>query len=176
MRCISLVAGLIAASFIGLPAHAAVVTSTYDYVALFSTGPFGVVVGSVTASFDPAVRGVVAVEAANTSLPGNYPTTGLLYSPNYIAFGNCNAVGCSSSSNNNHYYINFIVGDRGDVLTPINFSYATLLSDVYSSDQLSIVHRSSAGPSVPEPASWALMLVGFSVIGLSLRYKATQAA
>lgn len=162
-------AGVAAAMLlIGAPARAAVITATYDYTASFASGPYKVVNGSITATFDPLVRSLLPVTAATTSLSGNYRTTGILYSPNYVAFGNCSANGCSATWLNDQYYINFMITDRGDVAAPINFSYATVQSNVYSSDTLSIVRR-PVSPSVPEPATWLMMILGFAMTGGALR-------
>lgn len=43
-----------------------------------------------------------------------------------------------------------------------------------SSAQVYAVFQESAGPAVPEPATWAMMIIGFGLIGSSLRRRITN--
>lgn len=62
----------------------------------------------------------------------------------------------------------------------VNYDYSAtgrkIVSATFSSTQNSIEFDNLAFASVPEPATWALLILGFGVIGAGMRRRATGAA
>lgn len=60
------------------------------------------------------------------------------------------------------------IGSLGD---PRHITYVTFSSDAaFAIDDLTLGIE-GIGPGIPEPAAWALMVLGFGAIGASLRYR-----
>ena len=59
----------------------------------------------------------------------------------------------------------------GSFADPLHISYVTFSSDAaFAIDDLTLGIE-GIGPGIPEPAAWALMVLGFGAIGASLRYR-----
>lgn len=116
----------------------------------FDTDP---TLGSVTAVSGPLAFG------ANSNFPGIGTVDACFYSGN-----NCGAANGQATSFNGGFTLNFNSGP----VTLSNFvdRYASIANlDNQSGEGRGTVFH----PAVPEPATWAMMLVGFGGIGMTMR-------
>lgn len=68
-------------------------------------------------------------------------------------------------------YVNFATNAPGEVITSATFSNSPL-TDAFEVANFSI----RSAPAVPEPATWAMMLVGFGLIGGAVRASRARAS
>lgn len=168
MACATLTAGTASAGAI-IPAEATV-TKSYTYVAEFSEGPYKQITGSFTATFnqlnlDYAPSSTSAVEI---SLPAQYKKDFNAFITNgYLVFGSsCFGSVCIVRPDLLAYAGAFVVKADGGVQENYSFLYS-----VNKKDYIASSFAVSEVSAVPEPATWALMLAGFAMVGGAIRYR-----
>ena len=163
------------------PANAAVLTDANGEIALRfhqtgvaapasdSAGVYSFALGTTPISFDwylePANRTALTSSLITVSNVGTGQTVS--YNPFFV--GNDNFTDGSSFQNSARLNFGFLLGAG---FTPnVDSSYSVNFTN--SGSSLTTIARLGAGASapgaVPEPATWAMMLIGFGAAGVSLR-------
>lgn len=165
-----------------VPAEAALFTQTYDVVATdfaVSTGngsvplPADPVHINFSVTFDDAVSfgnqlAGLTVHANNLPYAFSYgfetSSATLVLATSFIG----NGPGCSSTANGFCLFIHNALSASPTItyfnVAPSSGSWIALSTTV------------TAGPDVPEPASWALMISGFGLVGAAMRRRPTKMA
>ena len=161
-----------------LPANSAVATGTNELSLRFhqtgvaapasnASGVYSFALGTTPISFDWGITSVDALASVALITVSNVGT-GQTASYNPFFVGNDNYTGIAGTAQNSaRINFGFLLGAG---FTPsIDSTYRVLLS--YGRESLSVDAQLGAGaaPAVPEPSSWALMLVGFGAAGVALR-------
>ncbi|KQN89791.1 hypothetical protein ASE95_16550 [Sphingomonas sp. Leaf231] len=191
-----ILAALVAA--LGVPAgHAA----TFDFTETFAIDARGEATAPVvaTGSFDGDLSGTLITNLRNISVFVNgvaFNRNGALYAGSYDAaeglFAPGNATASLDGSANNFFFADAAMQDPAGTL-PTNQYYhvsanqlsalATGITDTGITGATGLSTSRSVGipltivqvgAAVPEPASWALMLVGFAVVGHAMRRRPTM--
>lgn len=153
-------------------ANAVGLTSTYDFKADFAQGPYRSIVGTIILTYDPLVAGQVVVGGFTSPQLQNYGAGAFVFGNSEIAFGNCEAPRCRAQSGQSQFFASFRADDFGDVVYSYNLTYSIDSPGLFRSTAFSVTRQIPpipVMPSVPEPATWAMMLVGFATIGSVLR-------
>jgi opacity protein-like surface antigen len=159
------------------PAAAAVVTETYDFSAFVSSSyvPGNIVTGSLTVTYDNAVTTFNgSLDAFTSNIPfGSFSAANVLFiyfgpsDPRFVIGANFDANGFDYSHNDLSLIFNAGTGSNADL--------ALIKPQVNNVDQVAfasnerVTLRSAPTGSVPEPATWAMMLLGFGGIGFRMR-------
>lgn len=158
---------------VSAPVHAAVVTKTYNFSAsnFFPTPtppPTPVVTGSFTLQFDDAVA-VTDATAGLTINSLNIPVTSqIVYTYELGPFGYLRFGGLESGSGTLMLNTNDILFQYSEQFGSVLLYSSTLTPDSnFFTTNVSV--EVTSGTSVPEPTSWAMMLLGFGLIGGTLR-------
>jgi hypothetical protein len=163
-----------ATAIVSTPANAAYITRTYDFSASFDlSAPSRTISGSFTMEFDPMARENAWVKAFSSKQLNGYQFDAASFNNGNVSFGNCNRTGCTAGSSTNTFFASFKVDADGNVLSVRNsdFVYGKALTCCVTWQSTSFVVNRVGGtiPAVPEPATWATMMLGFGVIGYALR-------
>jgi len=156
-------------AIISVAANAVVLTSTYDFRADFARGPYTNIFGSISITYDPLTAGQVVVNSFMSPQLQNYTTGAFVFGNSDIAFGNCEAPSCRAQSGQSQFFATFRTDELGDVVSSYNLTYSTGSPGIFRSTAFSVTRQIPPMPAVPEPATWAMMLVGFAAIGSALR-------
>jgi hypothetical protein len=162
------------------PANAAVLTGTNELSLRFhqtgqvapasnTSGVYMFALGTTPISFD---WGISSTDAFASSASITVSKVGTVQTATYDPFfvGNDNYVGIAGTAQNSaRINFSFLLGSG---FTPnVDSTYRVTLS--YGQQSLSVDAQLGAGApaaaAVPEPASWALMLVGFGAVGVAAR-------
>lgn len=154
------------------PAQAAVVVRNYAFSAgnffqSASPPPVPVVIGSFTVTFDdalPVTDATAGLKINSLNIPVGSPIT---YSYELGEFGFIRFGGLQSGSGNLALGTNDILFQFSERFGGVLFYTSTLTpTSSYFTTNVAVTVTNAA---VPEPATWALMMVGFAGIGASLR-------
>lgn len=158
-------------------ANATVITRTFDVQAAgFGAGaPVDPVIGSFTLTYDKDAP-VILQSAAGLSISGfNLPYDGT------ARFSYQRGGDFLTISNNFTGFFAFTLGGSGEKFgfNIMNLSTAPTINvfgyskdgSIYNSSRLIVTQR-----AVPEPATWALMIAGFGVVGGAVRNRKARAA
>jgi hypothetical protein len=111
----------------------------------------------------------LSTDAATGHTILNYSYTGSELATYFGIFQGGSAVGCSGNGCFNNTYLLFY--------NPAGFTSGTFdLSTLFNNPGISHVDLFDHGGAVPEPATWAMMLLGFGAIGFALRRGRRKAA
>jgi len=182
-------------------ANAVVISQTYAFTASGFTdygphvglpAPFDVVSGSFTLTFDTApgdqtdqsvglVMNSLSMPVSDGS-PNNPsdPTIGWTYrvtSDSLAIGGMYQGVGTLSKGSfpNDDFYLS--INDISTAPKFVNFSYASKTANAFfKASDIAMTITSTSTSAAPEPASWALMLVGFGGAGSILRRRRKMSA
>lgn len=181
-----LAAAAFAAMSFAAPAQAAVVTQTYEFTAggfqmlpgeVASIVPNDTFSGSFTLTYDDEVqvfsqnegRGLL-VDSFTSNLPFAVGPVYFLYSPslNALTLG-ANGYAGSQSHQTNDFTLHLFVDASGVVTS--NFAPFAQVSreGVFGIRKASNFSVTAVTGAVPEPGTWAMMLLGFGAIGASMR-------
>lgn len=158
---------------ISAPAHAAVVTKTYNFSAsnFFPTPtppPTPVVIGSFTLQFDDAVA-VTDATAGLTINSLNIPVTSqIVYTYELGQYGFLRFGGIESGTGQLRQNTNDILFQYSEQFGSV-LLYSSKLTPDSNFFSTTVSVDVTSGTSVPEPTSWAMMLLGFGLIGGALR-------
>jgi hypothetical protein len=166
MRKLTLALAATAALSMAAPAEAAIVTTGYTFV----TGTAGS--GTFSVDFN-TVGGTYALSAFNYSLGSTTFTTANTSlqqtgGSNFVIGGNTNGATIVSSLGGADDFV-FDWGP-GPVFPPSTFTYyiaGGILPEQRTSNTLAFAQTPTS--PVPEPTTWAMMLLGFGAIGFAMR-------
>jgi hypothetical protein len=168
MRKVSLAIAAVAALSITAQAHAAIVTTDYT----FTTGDAGS--GTFSVDIDFAANSFVLSAFDYTLGSTTFTTANVTLEQtggfDFVIGGNTNGATIVSSLGGADDFV-FDWGP-GPVFPPSSFTYyvaADIFPERTTSNTLAFAETPTSG--VPEPASWAMMLLGFGGIGMALRGK-----
>lgn len=178
MRMVASVAALMLGAT--SPAAAAMIDATYQFSANFDSGPKTNIDGQISMRFDNATTSPAVVTSFSSSaLQGYYTGAEFQRSDDgYMAvlFGNCVAgiqeYGCGLATARKEYIVGFEIDELGDVVGDvgtIEYTVGRGGEEFYQSTAL--VKRVKATSAVPEPATWAMMILGFGLVGYAMRRK-----
>lgn len=160
------------------PANAAVLTGTNELSLRFhqtgqvapasnSSGVYSFALGTTPISFDWGITSVDAL-ASSAQITVSNVGTGQTASYNPFFVGNDNYLAIPGTAQNSaRINFGFLLGSG---FTPnVDSTYRVILA--YGQQSLSVDAKLGAGaaPAVPEPTTWALMLVGFGAVGVAAR-------
>lgn len=160
------------------PAQAATVIQTFnfvasDFVSMNSVAaPTDPVVGSFTVEFDPDVGGYWD---STTGLTVNYLNIPYIsgagfsdgFTPNGLVIGGLSAGVTGMSMANMDF--RFLIEDISRPNVGASFSYSSGLSNGTSGEHTYFEARSVQVNAVPEPSTWAMLILGFAAIGGAMR-------
>ena len=155
-------------------ADAAIVVSSYDFTATgFTSGPVsGALSGSLTLSFNTAPQ-VYTLTALSLNLAGTQYGTGNSGLYNYddgsVAVG-ANASGVQGVSEASNDFV--LLFNPAALASGATFYYTTAGTNGTYFAGATVVRQAAA---VPEPATWAMLIVGFGVPRARARSKTTVA-
>lgn len=159
------------------PANAAVLTGANELSLRFhhtgdvapasdANGVYSFALGTTPVSFD---WGITSNDSLASSALITVTNIGTGQTASYNPFfpGNDNYTAIPGTAQNSaRLNFGFLLGNTG--FTPnANSSYRVTLA--YGQDSLAVIALLGAGAGVPEPATWALMLVGFGAAGAAAR-------
>lgn len=161
-------------------ADAAVITRTYTNTSTFTSGPVSNLTLTFTVTFDPAV--INGRTATLNSLTSSSPLASFA-GPNaaeifwssgfgYLVVGGAESFGVQNvQRNRNDFYVFFRFNAAGDVVgTNANaVTYAQRGTTPPINSATSVTTAVPVAAPVPEPATWAMMVGGFGLIGAAVR-------
>ena len=163
MRKLGLGLAAVAAIAATAPAGAAVISSNYTVS--------GGTSGSFSLDFDDATS-LYTLTALSLTVPGgsttfNTSNSALQFAlgPTLVLGGNVNGVDNILTGANDDFFVNFDATLNSQSAT---LSYYVANTQTVPFTTVTITRGSPTAP-VPEPATWAMMLVGFAGIGIALR-------
>ncbi|MHA6722275.1 PEPxxWA-CTERM sorting domain-containing protein [Sphingomonas sp. RS2018] len=173
---------LAASTVLAGAADAAVITKTYQVTSKFSSGPYSSIVTTFDATYDPAPisSGGNAVTLSNFSTTGGASfgneDAGFYYNPakgsrpeqRLLVIGGAGRANSFSENGIDDFEIDIAVSSSGEALGVLGVAY-TLDYVLYQGT--GALTDASISAAVPEPATWAMMLVGFGMVGAASRYR-----
>jgi hypothetical protein len=177
MRKIALALAATAIS-IAAPAQAAILTTNYSFTGsatgtfsldcddasdVCSLSAFDMLLGTTT--FDTSNAGLIVVN------DGGFPVSSVV---GYQIGGTPSGVnGLTVGPTSVDDFLFFFANPR---TTPVTVGFTTVLAGSQSGASGQITISLAAANSVPEPAAWALMLLGFGAIGVAMRRRKVSGA
>jgi hypothetical protein len=188
MKITTLALALATSTAVAAPANAALITKSFKVTSLFEEGPLTTVVTQFDLTFDPSLTdSSMKISLSNFKSDGGVsfsnPQAIYSYSPGFLdvrpairalSIGGEISGPEDARANSNDFYIGIDVDEAGNALSAYSiYSHATVPFVVYARSTTSDDPVSTSMPTgaVPEPATWAMMLVGFGLIGGALRYR-----
>ncbi|WP_375391279.1 PEPxxWA-CTERM sorting domain-containing protein [uncultured Sphingomonas sp.] len=170
----------LAATMVAGSANATVITATYDFTSVFTSGPNSAISGSIGLTYDTTnYSGTVAVNNFTSTLGSAYTpvTASYINNSNSIIFGDkCTGAVCDVSSGTSQFYNAFYFNTSGDVTFSMYLVYsAPGTNSVYYSTSNVVTRRAVVASPTPEPASWAMMIAGFGLVGVAMRRRVALA-
>jgi hypothetical protein len=163
------------------PANAAVLTGDVTEIALRfhqtgqaapasdANGVYSFALGTTPISFDFSITKLGGGVFPSSLITVTNIGTGQTFSYNPFFAGNDNYTAIADTAQNSEQLGFFVPAIS---FTPnVNSTYRVNLTS--GSDSLSVDARLGAG-AVPEPATWAMMIVGFGIVGFGLRTRRKQ--
>lgn len=165
------------------PANAAVSTGTNELSLRFhktgvvapassATGVYSFALGTTPISFDWGITSIDALASAARITVSNIGT-GQTVSYNPFFPGNDNYVAIPGTAQNSaRLNFGFLLG--GGFTPTVDSTYRVILA--YGAQSLSVDAKIGAGAAsaVPEPTTWAFMLIGFGAVGIAARRSAKK--
>ncbi len=153
-------------------ASATVIMATYDFDALFTSGPYPTIQGEVTLQFNPlAIDPTAPVTSFSSNLPSQYLPVSFASQSGYTGVGDdCNSFVCSPSAGFNDFELGFEVNPNGSVIDSGALVYSLPGAGLYVSS--SDVVTADAATAVPEPVSLSLLSAGVTGIVVVRRRRA----
>ena len=146
------------------PASATVIVATYEFDAVFASGPYPTIHGEVTLQFNPfAIDPTAPVTSFSSNLPSQYLPVSFASQSGYTGVGDdCNSFVCSPSAGFNDFELGFEVNPDGLVVDSGAMVYSLPGAGLYvsSSDMVTV----DAVTAVPEPLSLSLLSAGVTGI------------
>lgn len=155
-------------------AEGATITRNFQFFAtnFAAAAPLQNIGGTFSVTFDPAVNSSGILNSLSIAYPGlafSAANTGFTATPG--SFGVMTIGGLPSgvgslATGTSDFVLQFIgAGSSPFSYLPLSFRYSTGAGQAWSGDfQIDVINA-----AVPEPATWALMIAGFGLIGASLR-------
>lgn len=157
-KSVALSAALLAGA-VCAPAHAAV-TYTFKAISAFDSFPFGTF-QLTTANF---------VTGANTFGPASLTSCSVTFT---TASSVCGSQVMDTTFNAPYETVAFGTDDGTQVFYYFNAgSFGTVgthSSQIFGDEQFATLSVVNSSPSVPEPATWAMMIIGFGAVGGAMR-------
>lgn len=152
-----------------VPAQAAAIDSAYNFEATFTDGPNSKISGTVNLSFDAADSDnpITFKSFSSAALAGYTANPSPFY--NFISVGNCSTDICSVASGTSQFFLNLELTPAGEIKpSSSRLIYSAQGSrEIFYSKNVT-VNRVVSG-AVPEPSTWALMILGFGAVGYAMR-------
>ncbi len=178
MKLLYIATAMTAAIVYSTTAYAAIITKTFDFTASDFSRPSGpnVVIpnqvsGSFTVTFDNAISVNNATGVIVNSIDTPY-TGSVLYrytvGQGNIAFGANGNVGALAVGTNDFF---LGIGDIFGSEPNKSGSFTFVTTTNYFTSQAANVVINERVAVVPEPATWAMLFVGFGMIGAAARYR-----
>lgn len=175
------------------PAAAALVTKTYDYAGSDFTGGTEVplvtsVAGRFSFTYDDTIsnfdyQGPVTSYTTDTAYPSfALPLTSIGYQHFSNGFGRLLQIGGLVGGVAAYYQdVDFYIGILDNFMTQtqsVNICYSQTGHSIYCASPTSariteVINGGTGG--VPEPASWAMLIAGFGMVGAAMRRRAALA-
>lgn len=161
-----------------LPAQAATLLESYNFSVSGGTGPIASQSGSFQVVYDDVAdtRSLLSVTFSIEGTSFNLANTGLQYpfGANRLLIGGISNGLASSSSNTPDFGLAFNVLTLGSAA----FVYSTSTTPNGATGSGVVVTRTTTpfSAAVPEPSTWAMMLIGFGAIGASMRHRRSGVA
>lgn len=160
--------------FAPVSAEAAVTVTDYAFTNTFATGIYPTLSGTFSLSHD-SISGVYGLTALNYVIDGfthdvSNSSVWSFFDDEYdvvTIYGNIN--GRNNSRNTNDFDFRFAVGGGTDRISTV---YSTTKSGVIPAG--SVILNTVSAPTVPEPATWMMMITGFAGAGSVLRRRKTK--
>ena len=154
----------LAAAALSTGGSAAAASTSVNY----SFGPVGAGQGSMTLSYD-ATTSTYTLTSLNFMIVGSasYDTVNAAFDPyigGYALYGKAGGFSLASPSLASDFLLVF---DPHLGAQTVDISWTS--KDVFAEPFNSIVTITRADGGVPEPSTWAMMLLGFAAIGLAMR-------
>lgn len=167
MKKISLALASISAFASAIPAQAAVIDAVYSFEATFTSGPNAKIDGTFILSLDPQNSSVpVTFKSFSSQALAGYTATSQI-SSRFVSLGNC-ASGCQVFSGQSQFYFYTFLDSSGAAYPGSNgLVYASRGKEGLFKANTVTVSRVTA--AVPEPSTWALMILGFGAVGYAMR-------
>ena len=154
------------------PASAAVIMASYEFDALFASGPYSTIHGEVALQFDPsAIDPTAPVTSFSSNLPSQYLPASFASQSGYTNVGDdCNSFVCSPSAGFNDFVLGFEVDPTGSVVDSGAIVYSLPGAGLYVS--LSDMVTVDAVTAVPEPVSLSMLSAGMVSVVVVRRRRA----
>ena len=167
------------------PANAAVLTGIHELSLRFHqtgvvapasnmSGVYSFALGTTPISFDWGITSSDALRSSGLITVSNVGTGQTVsYNPFFVGNDNYTAI-AGTAQNSARLNFGFLLG--GGFTPNVDSTYRVNLA--YGNQSLSVDAQIGAGaaPAVPEPTTWALMLVGFGAVGVAARRSTKNAA
>lgn len=139
------------------------------------TGTYTFALGTTPISFDWSVDLARSTQATlgSTLITVSNVGTGqtVSYDPFFIGNDNYSNIGAGLYQNSARLNFGFLLGNTG--FTPnVDSTYRVNLTS--NGNSLTVFAQLGAGAPVPEPATWAMMIVGFGMVGAGLRKRSVR--
>ena len=183
-RAMGLWMAAVAGAAMTVPAQAAVITRNFQVSAVFpqATAPVRSVVLDFLLTYDPVVayNGVAVTGYVSSSAAASFnPASVLFYT--FPGGGGGNILQFSGAMNggsvierSNDFLVILVTDAAGNVIASPNTTveYSLVGSSVnFNTRNVATVVTTPGNGAVPEPATWAMLLVGFGAIGAAARYR-----
>jgi len=167
-------AALLTGAVAAIPANAATIMATYDFIGTFDSGPIPTISGTLSLTFDPTGDGEVTIDSFTSSYSGVSTVEGGSGSYTFCSAGPFGT--CSFRPDTDAFLLGLSVDENGN---PVEEGRGILYTavgedDVFISSTYIVTRQMTS--AVPEPATWAMMLVGFGGIGFAMRRRRSQGA
>ena len=182
-----------AAMLASTPAAAAVVTQNYLVTATFiqQTAPVNSLTLGFTLTFDPllSITDTAVSNYTTSSTAAQFNNLPIVFSTQYYeGFGTRMTIGGAPFGTQylegaDDFFVNFIVDAQGTPIPAlganVEYSFSGFRA-TYNTRQVAVVLNNPIVPgpgtgAVPEPATWAMLLLGFGAIGAAMRQRRRRA-